>query len=40
MLTAAIDEYRVRPDKDGKVITKRARPTKTKPVAKKKAVKK
>ena len=37
MLTAAIDEYRVRPDEGSKVATKRTRPTttKTKSVAKK-----
>jgi hypothetical protein len=36
LLTAAIDEYRVRPEEDSKVVIKRAKPaTKTKPVAKK-----
>ena len=42
MLTAAIDEYRVRPNESGEVAIKRTRPTatKTKPVAKKKAGKK
>lgn len=40
LLTAAVDEYRVRPDEGGKAVTKRTRPTTTKPVAKKKASKK
>jgi hypothetical protein len=41
MLTAAIDEYRVRPEEDSKVAIKRTKSTtKTKPVAKKKAGKK
>jgi hypothetical protein len=40
LLAAAVDEYRVRPDKDSKVVAKRTRPTTTKPVAKKKASKK
>jgi hypothetical protein len=40
MLTAAIDEYRVRPEKGSDIDIKRTRPTTTKPVAKKKAVKK
>ena len=41
MLTAAIDEYRVRPDEGGKDVTKRTKPaTKTEPVAQKKAGKK
>jgi hypothetical protein len=41
MLTAAIDEYRVKPSEGGKDVTKRTKPaTKTKPVAKKKAGKK
>jgi hypothetical protein len=37
LLTAAVDEYRVRPDEGSKTVTKRTRPTttKTKPVAKK-----
>ena len=36
MLTKAVDEYKVRPDKDGKVVTKRVKPaTKKKPLAKK-----
>jgi hypothetical protein len=40
MLTAAIDEYRVRPEENGEAVSKRTRPTKNKPVAKKKASKK
>ena len=40
LLTAAVDEYRVRPEEGGKAVTKRIRPTTTKPVAKKKASKK
>ena len=40
MLTAAIDEYRVRPEEGSKAVSKRTRPTKTKPVAKKKTSKK
>lgn len=40
MLAAAVDEYRVRPEESGKAVSKRTRPTKTKPVAKKKASKK
>ena len=41
MLTAAIDEYRVRPEEGSKVDIKRTKPaTKTKPMAKKKASKK
>ena len=40
LLTAAVDEYRVRPDEGGKAVTKRTRSTTTKPVAKKKASKK
>lgn len=39
MLTAAIDEYRVRPEEGSKAVSKRIRPTKTKPVAKKKTSK-
>ena len=35
LLTAAVDEYRVRPDEGSKVVAKRIRSTKTKPVAKK-----
>jgi hypothetical protein len=40
MLTKAVDEYRVRPDEGSETPIKRARPTTTKPVAKKKAGKK
>jgi len=40
LLTAAIDEYRGKPGESGKVVTKRTRPTTTKPVAKKKVSKK
>jgi hypothetical protein len=40
LLTAAIDEYRVRPNEGGKDVTKRTRSTTTKPAAKKKASKK
>jgi len=41
MLTAAIDEYRVRPEEDGETPIKRIRAkTNAKPVAKKKASKK
>ena len=39
MLTAAVDEYRVRPEKDSQVAIKRTGPTKTKPMAKKGAKK-
>jgi hypothetical protein len=35
LLTAAIDEYRVRPDKGSKAVTKRTRPTTKKKVSKK-----
>jgi hypothetical protein len=35
LLTAAIDEYRVRPDEGSKVVTKRTRPTTKKKVSKK-----
>ena len=41
LLTAAVDEYRVRPEEDGKTAVKRTRAkTNAKPVAKKKAGKK
>jgi hypothetical protein len=40
MLTRAVDEYRVKPEEAGSPTIARARPTKTKPVAKKKANKK
>jgi hypothetical protein len=41
LLTAAVDEYRVRPEEGSKSATKRTKSaTKTKPVAKKKASKK
>ena len=40
LLTAAVDEYRVRPEENSKAVSKRTRPTKNKPVAKKKASKK
>ena len=40
LLTAAVDEYRVRPEENGKAVSKRTKPTKNKPVAKKKASKK
>ena len=36
LLTKAIDEYRVRPEENSQVAIKRTRPTKAKPVAKKK----
>ena len=35
LLTAAIDEYRVRPEKSSKAVTKRAKPTTKKKVSKK-----
>jgi hypothetical protein len=35
LLTAAIDEYRVRPDEDGKAVAKRARPATKKKASKK-----
>ena len=41
MLTAAVDEYRVKPEDDSETLVRRTRAsTKTKPVAKKKASKK
>jgi hypothetical protein len=39
MLAAAVDEYRVRPEKDSEIIVERTVPTEAKPVAKKKVVK-
>jgi hypothetical protein len=39
LLAAAVDEYRVKPEKDSEIIVERTEPTKAKPVAKKKVVK-
>jgi hypothetical protein len=39
MLAAAVDEYRVRPEKDSEIIVERTEPTKAKPMAKKGAKK-
>jgi|GEM_PF-1514112 len=39
MLAAAVDEYRVKPEEDSQVDTRRTRPTEAKPVAKKRAKK-
>ena len=39
MLAAAVDEYRVKPEEDSQVATRRTRPTKAKPMAKKGAKK-